>query len=501
MRWFVTVLTSLLIAPPMGFSARAADAPLKAPVTVSNLAKLRAVKVRKTSPAVATVLAHTTVGDGGGGVFLWSEDSKTPDDNGMIVSPSGRQSRGRWVRQTDHTELRAAWWGVWAEREDNLDQLQAVANYCESLHKTTLPRLLLPHGELKIRDTWEYSANARIEGSSHTGGTTIFLTKRPTKRNAIMVPLHWAANKAVGYAGTSIERLTVKGQAVPGDASDYDGIVWMSWFSSLRHLSIAGINGYAIRATARTADGTLSPSSFVRHLVEWVNVRDGKGMVWGEPEAPKYTDGLMVGCIFDAGTGSLNGYVLEFHASGGWRVNDCVFNHPLGGALKARGELFCCTNTRFDGLWARGRTKRSEVPVGKSTLQKGIVISGQGKSKKGRGVFFSSNYIEIDPNAPEDFIALSVDASDITEPISGVAQVSDNKFTAMNVMVPGTIFRPTKPENMSLIFNDNSFQGEDHIVFYDGLIPERTAQHDNTHFKRDGTLRPLPQLRQTNPSR
>jgi hypothetical protein len=198
----------------------------------------------------------------------------------------------------------------------------------------------------------------------------------------------------------------------------------------------------------------------------------------------------MVGCIWDAATGSLDGYQLEFHASGGWRVNDCVFNHPLAGALKARGELFHCTNNRFDGLWARGRSKMkgTDATVGESALQRGIVICGQGKSKKGRGVFFSSNYIEIDPNAPRDFIALSVDASDVEQPISGVAQISDNKFTAMNVTVPGTIFRPVKPENMPLIFSGNSFQGEDHIVFYDGLIPERTAQYGNAHFRRDGTL-------------
>jgi hypothetical protein len=424
-------------------------------------------------------LAHSIEGDGGGGLFRWSPASRQADDGGMAVAPAGRTGPGRWLRQTDHTELRAAWWGVSPIRDDNLDQLQAAAEFCEGLLKQTLPRLLLPHGVLKIRDTWAYSANSRIEGSSHAVSTTLLLTRAPSSHNAIMVPLHWVNNRATSYTGTVIENLTVQGQAEPGDGSDYDAIVWMSWNSLLRHVTIRKVNGYSVRATARTKDGTLSRLNFVRHKVEWVMTAHGKGMVWGEPGMAKYTDGFMEGCIFDAGTGSPDGYVLELHASGGWRVNDCVFNHPRGGALRARGELFNCTNTRFDGLWDRSG--------GDSKLKRGIVLSGQGKSRKGRGVFFSSNYIEVSPNAPKDFVALDVDASGI-EPNSGVAAVCDNKFTAIRVASPGVMVHATSPENMSLVFSGNSFQGEDHIVFYSNFAPDRTAQHNNVHFKRNGGL-------------
>ncbi|MFZ5829425.1 MAG: hypothetical protein ACOY3P_05025, partial [Planctomycetota bacterium] len=108
----LAVLIAAILFVPMADRLAGGEAETPpASAVVPNFAALRALKVRHGSPAAATALAHTTEGDGGGGMFLWNDASEAPDDDGMTLIPDGHDGPGRWLRQTDHTEPRAAWWG------------------------------------------------------------------------------------------------------------------------------------------------------------------------------------------------------------------------------------------------------------------------------------------------------------------------------------------------------------------------------------------------------
>lgn len=60
---------------------------------------------------LVSVVAYSTLGDGGGGVFAWSSTSTETEDHGIIFTPTGL-STGRWKRQNTGHEYYPEWFGA-----------------------------------------------------------------------------------------------------------------------------------------------------------------------------------------------------------------------------------------------------------------------------------------------------------------------------------------------------------------------------------------------------
>ncbi len=91
-----------------GYAKAYEAAARKSSFTVDTVADLRLTKASRFKRA--RLLAHSTLGDGGGGEFCWDDSSTEADNGGTIIAPTGLAT-GRWVRQYSD-KLHAQWFGA-----------------------------------------------------------------------------------------------------------------------------------------------------------------------------------------------------------------------------------------------------------------------------------------------------------------------------------------------------------------------------------------------------
>jgi hypothetical protein len=79
-------------------------------LSVDNMAQLRAIP---TLEGMVNVKGFSSIGDGGGGNFIWDPDSEADDNNGTIIVPKGQSigTKGRWIRQF-FEEINVRWFGA-----------------------------------------------------------------------------------------------------------------------------------------------------------------------------------------------------------------------------------------------------------------------------------------------------------------------------------------------------------------------------------------------------
>lgn len=70
-------------------------------VSVDSIEALRNVKPNTT----VIVTGYYALGDGGGGLYLWSADSEAPGNGGTIIAPNGHSTPGRWMRTPEHQSV------------------------------------------------------------------------------------------------------------------------------------------------------------------------------------------------------------------------------------------------------------------------------------------------------------------------------------------------------------------------------------------------------------
>lgn len=152
-----------------------------------------------------TATGRRLFGDQGGGHFLWSSSSTTPDDGGMVF---GNATAGRWLRLVERKNFRnVKWFDAWGDNShDDTDAIYAamfsVAPYSWGAE------VYLPAGDYKITRTLKWGpataplANASFRGES--GGGKSF-------PSASLV-WHGPTANASGYStpATSYEPLTNK---------------------------------------------------------------------------------------------------------------------------------------------------------------------------------------------------------------------------------------------------------------------------------------------------
>lgn len=78
-------------------------------IVAENMAALRAFSVAAADSVV--LKCHTTIGDGGGGDFIWDAASSAADNDGTVINPTGNAGAGRWLRLFPAGEMNAEWFG------------------------------------------------------------------------------------------------------------------------------------------------------------------------------------------------------------------------------------------------------------------------------------------------------------------------------------------------------------------------------------------------------
>ena len=80
---------------------------------VASIAALRSVPYAGLrSGATNLVDAYNTVGDNGGGIFVWSPAATAADNSGSVVNATGNSGAGRWIRQLQGNRLTPQMFGA-----------------------------------------------------------------------------------------------------------------------------------------------------------------------------------------------------------------------------------------------------------------------------------------------------------------------------------------------------------------------------------------------------
>jgi hypothetical protein len=127
-------------------------------LSVDNIAKLREVPSPSPLPEVPSkigmvnVKGFSSIGDGGGGNFVWDPDSSAKDNNGTIIIPNGQKKEinGRWIRQF-FEEINVRWFGAKGNSvAPDTDAIQAawIATWDEKTNRVY--RLIFPSGTYNI---------------------------------------------------------------------------------------------------------------------------------------------------------------------------------------------------------------------------------------------------------------------------------------------------------------------------------------------------------------
>ena len=123
----VSLVRTLVILLLASGGVCADDKPAFQPGVVSTVAGLRAMP--GVPGQMAFALGHSTEGDGGQGLFVWSASYSGADDVGIHVVPVGRSGRGAWVRQVSGG-VRPEWFGARCDGvQDDTGALQSAITY------------------------------------------------------------------------------------------------------------------------------------------------------------------------------------------------------------------------------------------------------------------------------------------------------------------------------------------------------------------------------------
>lgn len=160
----------------LGSPSAATDAATKAYVdsvisgetSIANIASLRTTPVGASNSVI--VLSHTSLGDGGGGIFYWDSASTTADNNGTVIQVTGIVT-GRWKRLfTGDIDIR--WFGAIPGASNSYVAIQAAIDFASSQGTT---EVYIP-GNYSISTAITGRSNVFIVGDSNGSSSVAQLT-------------------------------------------------------------------------------------------------------------------------------------------------------------------------------------------------------------------------------------------------------------------------------------------------------------------------------------
>ena len=95
-------------------------------LVVDNIAELRELNVDSEDLTVS-LLGYYEPGDGGQGIFFWSDKSATPDNGGTVIKCANE--KGRFIRLCEDCERNVLWFGAKGDgKTDDSDAIQAAVD-------------------------------------------------------------------------------------------------------------------------------------------------------------------------------------------------------------------------------------------------------------------------------------------------------------------------------------------------------------------------------------
>lgn len=139
-------------------------------VSSETIATLRTLS-NQVDGSICVVLGHSSVGDGGEGLFRWDAASTDTDDNGITITPNSAPAIGRWKRLYSNNTIYSSWYGFNSSALSNIlttistDSYTLVANSSLILSgNTTIGDNIALVIELGAQFSAASSYNLTIEG-------------------------------------------------------------------------------------------------------------------------------------------------------------------------------------------------------------------------------------------------------------------------------------------------------------------------------------------------
>ncbi len=126
------LVLGLTLSTPEWLAASTPDDSL----TVASIKDLRALRPTDTAAgARLTVQGYFAPGDGGGGTFVWDNQSSEADDGGVVIRPNAQASgRGRWKRDVQDPVTAIQFGAVSDGRTDSAEAIQRAVDYVAAHH-------------------------------------------------------------------------------------------------------------------------------------------------------------------------------------------------------------------------------------------------------------------------------------------------------------------------------------------------------------------------------
>lgn len=287
-------------------------------LTVDTIAALKAVVVTNISTGAAiTLLGNLSVGDGGGGVFIYDSTSVAANNNGTIIQPTA--GAGRWLRDFSG-EINAQWFGATGDgATDDTVALQAALNAVGN------------SGTLYIPATADYYVFSSLSFSNSNGRVTIRGDGWQTTVSAAFGSGSWASN----IRGTVLRSTAAAGNAVL--LSSIAG-------SNLRDMAIIGPgSGAAIGVKVTSGVGAAVwckwDNVFIANFLQGIDmdaVLDSefntvviRGCTTGWKLSNASNQNVLVNCLFENSTAK----ALWVFGSAVIELKGCLFQSYQGTAL------------------------------------------------------------------------------------------------------------------------------------------------------------------------
>lgn len=145
---------------------------------VGTITELKAINLASASNTSVFVTGFDEINDGGGGTFVWVNNSTATDNTGTIINPTGNTGAGRWIRQENGAPINPKWFGAKGnyvigvtEYHDDTAAIQAAINYAGDGGHVKLPKST---GRYAITDTLKIGSYtySGVEKQSYTTGWT-----------------------------------------------------------------------------------------------------------------------------------------------------------------------------------------------------------------------------------------------------------------------------------------------------------------------------------------
>ena len=251
---------------------------------------------------VVLILGHTTVADGGGGLFRWDASDTTTDDNGVYIQPDAGGT-GRWIRLHTDNITPYMFGAVGDGVTDDTAAIQATIDAVESL--------LIPYGgTFAIEGTIVVSGTAKnllIEGDiTRTGTATTPLIRLDCARSSIIS----RGSSRITTPNNSPDGILLVGPVDPSTDSQTN-ILWNRISLSLTGNQNAASNGIVFK----TKEGYGSSEANYFNWIDNCFVENVNQAVWiqananGQMIRGLQTYRITANCVFldgTTGTGSVS---------------------------------------------------------------------------------------------------------------------------------------------------------------------------------------------------